>query len=62
MHAKSQVFSFFKQFYEMVETQFGRKLKVLRSDSEGEYTSREFAAFLAEHGVIHKKTCPNTPA
>ena len=46
MHAKSQVFSFFKQFYEMVETQFGRKLKVLRSDSGGEYTSREFAAFL----------------
>ena len=52
---KSKVFSMFQKFCNMVSTQFQKSIKVLRSDSRGEYTSTEFQNFLAEKGIIHKK-------
>ena len=36
-------------------------IKVLRTDSGGEYLSIEFQAFLASKGIIHQHSCPATP-
>ena len=44
----------------MVEKSTGRKLKTLRTDSGGEFTSTEFNAYLKE-GVRHELTVPKTP-
>jgi len=38
----------------MVENQTGQKVKVLRSDNGGEYTSKEFKDYLASKGIKHQ--------
>ena len=38
----------------MVENQTGRKVKVLRFDNGGEYTSTEFKAYLPGEGIKHR--------
>ncbi|KAL2092442.1 hypothetical protein ACEWY4_012240 [Coilia grayii] len=57
---KDEVFSKIVQWKAEVETYTGRKLKVLRTDNGGEYTSKEFEAFL-KRGVRHELTVPKTP-
>lgn len=42
-------------------TQFQKSIKILRSDSGGEYVSTEFSSFLFVKGIIHQKSCPHTP-
>ena len=39
---KSEFFDLFKVFKALVENQYGRKLKILRSDNGGEYVKSEF--------------------
>ena len=58
---KSQAFSVFKEFKALVETQSGFKLKVLRIDNGGEYTSGAFKSFCAESGIIHQLTTTYSP-
>ncbi|KAL6331879.1 hypothetical protein AAG906_020226 [Vitis piasezkii] len=45
----------------MVETQSGQKVKVLRTDNRGEYTSKEFNVFCQEAGIVHQLTAPYSP-
>jgi len=45
----------------MVENQTGRKVKVLRSDNEGEYTSKEFKDYLARKGIKHQLNISGQP-
>jgi transposase InsO family protein len=59
--SKSEVFSVFKVFLTLVETQFFAKIKILQSDSGGEYMSNEFQFFLQSHGIISQRSCPFTP-
>ena len=47
LKTKSQVLSVFKSFKKMVEAQSGQKVKVLKTDNGGEYTSKEFNVFLS---------------
>ncbi|CAH9144261.1 unnamed protein product [Cuscuta epithymum] len=61
LKSKDQVFDRFKLFHAMVERETGKKLKCLRSDNGGEYTSREFSAYCAAYGIRHEKTVPRTP-
>ena len=61
MRFKSEVFSLFQKFYNMVHTQFQKAIKILRSDSGGEYMSHDFSAFLSDKGILHQKSCPHTP-
>jgi transposase InsO family protein len=61
LRKKSDVFQVFKYFVAMIENQFQKTIKVLRSDSGGEYTSNEFQTFLLEKGISHERSCPETP-
>jgi transposase InsO family protein len=39
----------------------GRRIKVLRSDNGGEYTSRDFSDFCVEAGIKREYTVPYNP-
>ena len=61
MKAKSEVYSIFVSFKSYVENIVGNKIKVLKSDSGGEFTSSMFNSFLLQHGIVHQYSCPHTP-
>ena len=48
MKTKGQVFKRFQEFKALVKNQTGTKIKVLRSDNGGEYTSNDFNDFCAK--------------
>ena len=45
----------------MVENQFGRKLKCLRTDNGGEFKSEEFVKFCRERGIRREFITPYSP-
>ncbi len=45
----------------MVEKTGGRKLKKLRSDNDGKFTSTNVQEYLRAEGVTHELTIPKTP-
>ena len=45
----------------MTENQFSSKIKTLRSDGRGEYTSSVVKSYQLQHGIIHQIACPYTP-
>jgi hypothetical protein len=51
MKTKGQVFNHFQEFKALVENQTGRKIRVLRTDNGGKYTSKEFIDFCAGEGI-----------
>jgi transposase InsO family protein len=52
-----EVFSKFKEFKALIENLSVRKIKILRSDNGGEYTSKEFVNFCKDVGIkIPNKT------
>ena len=61
LKTKSQALSMFSNFKKMVETQCGQKIKKLRTDNGGEYTSKEFSVFCQEAGIVHQLTVPYSP-
>jgi hypothetical protein len=58
---KDEVFSKFKEFKALVENLSERKIKVLRSDNEGEFTSGEFKEFCREVGIKRELSTPYNP-
>ena len=48
---KSKDFEKFKVYKEMVENQMDSKIKCLRSNNGGEFTSKEFMDFCSKHGI-----------
>ena len=61
LRTKDQVFQVFQKFHTLIKRETGRKLKRLRTDNGGEYTSREFEEYCSNHGIRHEKTVPGTP-
>ncbi|POM74969.1 Integrase catalytic core protein, partial [Phytophthora palmivora] len=61
MKAKSDVLSKFKIFKAALENATGQRIKRLRSDNGGEYTGRQFEAYLNNCGIKHEKTVPYAP-
>jgi transposase InsO family protein len=59
--SKDRVYDAFLKFQNYVTNQFDAKIKVLRSDNGGEYTSTKFKDHLSKHGIIHQTSCPYTP-
>jgi transposase InsO family protein len=61
MKTKDEVFSHFREFKTQVENMTRKKIKVLRTDNGGEYTSSEFIDFCKEAGIKREKTVPYNP-
>ena len=58
---KDQVFEKFLEWKALVEKSTGQKLKTLRTDNGGEFTSTQFQDYLRSEGVHHQLTVPKTP-
>ena len=58
---KSEVAEIFIRFKTAVERETECKLKMLRSDNGGEFTSRMLEEFLTKEGIKHQLTVPYTP-
>jgi len=57
---RSELFGAFKTFCLEIKIQFGKTIKVLRSDNAKEYFSAQFNSFLISHGITHQSSCPHT--
>ena len=58
---KSEVFDRFSEYIAYAENFTGKKLKKIRSDNGGEYTSEEFYKYCREKGLVKEQTIPYTP-
>jgi hypothetical protein len=54
-------FSRFQEFKALVENQTGKKIRVLRWENGGEYTSKEFMDFCAGEGIRRELIAPYNP-
>ena len=45
-----------------MEKQFEHKVKALRTDRGGEFLSKEFDRYLADHGIRRQLTTAHTPS
>ena len=61
LKAKSEMFEKFKEFKVLIENLSDKKIKILRSDNGGEYTSKEFEAFCKDVGIKRELTTPYNP-
>ena len=55
---KSEVTSLIPQFYAMIQTQFGKGIRSVRSDNAREF---DLSRFFADKGVIPQKSCVERP-
>jgi hypothetical protein len=60
LQSKSEVLSVFQTFVAYVENQFSTGIKILRSDSGGEYMSHKFHDFLHHKRIVFQRSCPYT--
>lgn len=57
----NQVLSKFQHFVHLMEIATGKKIKTLRTDNGGEYTSKEFSDFCSSKGISRELVPPYTP-
>ena len=58
---KDEVFEKFKEFKTLVENLSEKRIKTLRSDNGGEFTSGEFNEYNKEYGIKRELTIPYNP-
>jgi transposase InsO family protein len=61
LKTKDEVFSKFQEFKAEVENLTDKKIKTIRSDNGGEYTSKELVAFCKEVGIRRELIVPHKP-
>ncbi|GJY52425.1 putative RNA-directed DNA polymerase [Tanacetum coccineum] len=61
LKSKDEVFSMFVSFYNLVLTQFDKKIKTIRSDNGTEFLNNKMSTFLDTMGVLHQTTVAYTP-
>jgi IS30 family transposase len=54
-------FSHFQTFSNLVETQFNKKIKILRTDNGTEFINQNFSNYLKQKGILHQTFCVYTP-
>jgi transposase InsO family protein len=59
--AKSEASSAIKRIQAAAENECDRKLWVLRTDNEGEFTAAEFTAYCVDEGITRHFSAPYTP-
>ncbi|KAA0042115.1 Retrovirus-related Pol polyprotein from transposon TNT 1-94 [Cucumis melo var. makuwa] len=57
---KSEVTSSFRDFYHTIETQFNKKIAILRSDNGCEFQNHSLNEFLSSKGIVHQSSCAYT--
>jgi hypothetical protein len=61
LKTKDKVFRKFQEFKEEIENLTNKKIKILRTDNGGEYTSKEFVGFCKSAGIRSELTVPHNP-
>ncbi|KAL0745047.1 hypothetical protein Bca101_100892 [Brassica carinata] len=61
IQTKDRVLDAFRNFQTYVTNHYHAKIKILRSDNGGEYTSNAFKQHLSQYGILHQTSCPYTP-
>jgi transposase InsO family protein len=61
LKSKDKVFNKFQEFKAEIENLTNKKIKTLRIDNGGEYTSKEFIAFSKSAGIRRELTVPHNP-
>jgi transposase InsO family protein len=60
-NSKSAAFENFKIYKEMVENEMDSRIKCLRLDNGGEFTSKEFMDYNSNHGIKRQFSVARTP-
>jgi transposase InsO family protein len=58
---KLEAFEKFKTYKVLIENETDLKIKCMRLDNEGEFTSKEFIKFFENHGIKRRFLAPRTP-
>src|ERR1700722_9810139 len=61
LKTKGEVFNNFQEFKAEIENLTNKKIKKLRTDNGGEYTSKEFVAFCKSTGIRRELIVPHNP-
>jgi hypothetical protein len=61
LRKKSEVFEKFKELKSLLENQTYKKIKVLRTDNDGEFCGKEFNQFCKQCSISRQNTTPYTP-
>ncbi|KAK2999074.1 hypothetical protein RJ639_024033 [Escallonia herrerae] len=61
MHDKGQTGTLLRNFCNMVHTQFGKLVKIIRSDNDHEFDSQPMTQFYNDHGILHQTSMVDTP-
>jgi hypothetical protein len=61
LKTKDEVPKVVQIFYKMVKTQFGKEIKIKRSDNVTEYLNKCLHNFFTKNGIIHETSCVGTP-
>ncbi|PKH48991.1 hypothetical protein CRG98_050339, partial [Punica granatum] len=61
MREKSETMKRLMEFCNMAHTQFGRAVKVVRTDNGTEFLSKVMREFYLDRGIMHQTTCVETP-
>ena len=61
MKTKDEVFNKFQEFKAEIENLTNKKIKTLRTDNRGEYTTNEFVAFCKSARIRRELIVPHNP-
>lgn len=61
MNSKTEVSHFLTMFCSMIENQFDRKIKRLRTDNGIEFQYSYMKKYYKDHGIILETSCTDTP-